>query len=211
MNPYSYPKTRHSRTQFPRDYATYRAYKPYLQKEFGARCVYCRQPDGPKGYASFGVDHYRPKTLFPERERLYTNLFYSCSTCNTRKGPYWPSDADLAKLFIPNPCDHAMFEHLRYKEATVISRSPAGEVAIAVLDLNAPTVVQYRETMLHLIELQEADIAKLRGMADKLKARKVSGAISEADYISRLQRIDNELAKGTAALGMLDGTIPAQP
>lgn len=102
-----------------------------------------------------------------------------------------------------------MFEHLRYVEATVTGRSDAGKVAIELLDLNAPETVEYRETMIHLIELQEAEIGKLRSMIQKLDARKTAGAITEEQYIASRQKIDNHLAKATAALGLLDGTIPA--
>jgi hypothetical protein len=161
------------------------------------------------GYGSFGADHYRPKTIFPQHACSYPNLFYCCNSCNSRKGAYWPAEADLAKLFLPNPCDHVMFEHLRYKDATVTSRTKAGEVAVELLDLNAPSKVQYRENMLHLIELQEADIAKLKRMIDKLKARRASGVISESDHLSAVQRIDSALSRATAALGMLDGSIAA--
>ena len=62
---------------------------------------------GLKGDAFFGVEHYKPSSKFKSLECTYSNLYYSCNTCNSNKGNFWPSARQLIKnLFIPNPCDH---------------------------------------------------------------------------------------------------------
>ena len=60
-----------------------------------------------------------------------TVLFYACNCCNRRKGNYWPGDfEEIHEHFIPNPCDHVMFEHLRYNDAKVDEQSETGNFTI---------------------------------------------------------------------------------
>lgn len=163
MNPFLYPKSQHRRTQQPRSYSHYPSYKPFLRAEFERQCVYCRLPDGSKGQDAFGVDHYRPRSLFPTLENVYSNLFYACNCCNRRKGDFWPTpDKMRAGQFIPNPCDHVMFDHLRYQSVRVVTRSPAGERAEKILMFNDDESVQYREMVVGLIKLAEQQRDRLR-------------------------------------------------
>src|SRR5262249_19354003 len=154
LNPFLYPKSKHRRTQQPQSYSYYPSYKPFLRAEFGRQCVYCRLPDGLKGQDSFGVDHYRPKSLFPDLQATYSNLFYACNCCNRRKGRFWPTpDETGAGEFIPNPCDHVMFDHLRFQSSRIITRSLAGKRAEKTLMLNDDESVRYRELILDMIAL----------------------------------------------------------
>jgi hypothetical protein len=153
MNPFRYPENRHSRSQKPDSFSDYRRYKPYLRTEFGRQCVYCRMPDGAQGKAAFGVDHYRPASRFPDLLCTYANLFYSCNVCNRLKRDFWPDEQKWTNgLFLPNPCDHLMSEHLQYTGASVLPASRAGELAIDLLLLNDESVIGYREFILRSIE-----------------------------------------------------------
>lgn len=107
--PFVYHSVRRTRTEAPRAYSNYKLYKPFLRVEFGRTCVYCRLPDGVKGKASFGVDHYKPRRLFPQLACDYANLFYACNGCNSAKGPFWPTHESIQRgYYIPNPCDHVI-------------------------------------------------------------------------------------------------------
>ena len=128
-----------------------------------SQCVYCRLPDGLKGEADFGVDHYRPQSKFPELATTYANLFYACNCCNRRKGAFWPTDAQWkAHQFIPNPCEHVMFDHLRYRATRVETRSPAGALAERVLMFNDERSVEYRELVLQVITALEEKERRLQ-------------------------------------------------
>lgn len=81
-----FPKERQKRGQDPGPFADYRSYKPYLQKLFRNKCVYCRVADGIKGSEGFGVDHYLPRSKYPHLGVTWSNLFYACNVCNTWKG-----------------------------------------------------------------------------------------------------------------------------
>lgn len=114
-----------------------------------------------KGYESFGVDHYRPRKLFLHLATTYSNLFYSCNGCNARKGDFWPTASQMDKEFIPNPCDHVMFEHLQYKGAVVIVKTPAGRLAEKIIDFNDPVSVEYRQFVLDTIAHMERNRQEL--------------------------------------------------
>jgi hypothetical protein len=169
LNPFLYSKTRHRRKLQPASYASYRRYKPYLRQEFSSQCVYCRLPDGIKGADAFGVDHYRPQSKFPEFATVYANLFYACNSCNRRKGTFWPTDEQWqASEFIPNPCDHVMFDHLRYRSARIETRSPAGRLTERTLMLNDDESVSYREFMLRTIVTLEEKQRRLQETIKKI-------------------------------------------
>lgn len=194
MNPFVYPKSKHTRTLNPGPFSSYTRYKPFLREEFERKCVYCRMPDTMPGKRTFGADHYRPKKHFPQLVATYTNLFYCCSACNSRKGSYWPSNPQaLAARFIPNPCDHEMFRHLRFKRSMVETKSLAGEFTEEHLDLNDPEAVAYRNLILDTIDAYVASKAKLQSMATKIQAKVTNGIIPSADAAPELLEIDSKL------------------
>lgn len=144
MSLFFYQKTKHKRKLSPGPFTTYKPYKKHLRIEFDSTCVYCRMPDSLSEWRSYAVEHYRPQNKFPELATEYSNLFYSCLNCNSRKGYYWPDENQmLAGRFIPNPCDHVMYQHLRAQpEGSVKPYSFAGEWTIDLLSLNSPEQIK---------------------------------------------------------------------
>lgn len=64
----------------------YRGYKKFLVKDFKSRCGYTDCFDfwfgGP---SNFQIDHFKPKSKYPNLETDYNNLVYSCSYVNRAK------------------------------------------------------------------------------------------------------------------------------
>lgn len=161
--PFLYPRERHRRRLSPEQYKRYQTYKKHLRQEFAKQCVYCRMPDGTRGSEAFGVDHYKPQGLFPQLVVDYDNLFYACNACNSRKGDYWPSPDESARgVFVPNPCDHKMASHVRYKAGRVEGRSVAGKWLIDLVQLNDKQLVRYRVAMLATIKTLKEKIGAIR-------------------------------------------------
>jgi len=191
---YAFPQSRHRRTQTPAPFVNYRSYKPALRVEFERKCVYCREADGLKGDDNFGVDHYRPKGLFPHLATVYENLFYSCNVCNRRKSWFWPSAAHLeAKQFIPNPCDHVMSAHLRFHGVTVLARTAAGQFTRDLLDLNEERVLYFRWFRLRVIG---EEVREERRLVADIRAlqRRLARSQSEETTLRLNNQIDRFMA-----------------
>lgn len=76
-----------------RDMAEARDYKKYeeeLREDFGEICGYCGKSERvtKKG---FEIDHFVPQDIDPTKRNDYTNLVYSCFTCNRKKSNKWPT------------------------------------------------------------------------------------------------------------------------
>lgn len=84
-------------------YSDYKSFKPYLAKDFNNRCGYCDSHDkffG--GLKNFQIDHFKPHSIsiFAQLKQEYTNLVYSCQSCNRAKSNKWKD----VNGFI-DPCD----------------------------------------------------------------------------------------------------------
>lgn len=69
----------------------YKKYVAHLRKDFKFICGYCGKPE----YATtkgFEPDHFVPKRIDADRVLDYTNLVYSCFTCNRKKLGKWPTE-----------------------------------------------------------------------------------------------------------------------
>lgn len=196
---YKYPKGRHKRTQAPPAFSKYKDFRPYLVAEFSNTCVYCRTPDVIPGSRSFAVEHYLPKRHFRSLETQYTNLFLACHTCNGRKGQYFPQTA--SDLFIPNPCDHVMFDHLRYDGSTAKSHSVNGQFAIERLLLNDSQNVQKREIVATLAVAVQEKRDEFRQMVVHLEKLALRGNKSAAAKLPLASRKADMLAAAVDRFG----------
>ena len=62
----------------------WREFHDELQRRFGSLCGYCECSC--KGE----VDHFRPKSRFPESVYEWSNWIFACHDCNQAKGDKWP-------------------------------------------------------------------------------------------------------------------------
>lgn len=209
LNPFLYPKSPHRRRVQPPSYSFYARYKPFLKQEFMSRCVYCRLPDGLKGEDNFGVDHYRPQSKFPELTTTYTNLFYACNCCNRRKGNFWPTEAQWqTRQFIPNPCEHVMFDHLRYRGVRVETRTPAGALAERVLILNDEDSVGYREFVLGVIAALEGKKRRLQETLQSIDRLLTAHPEQVTQLTAERESVAKDLATLQRHLYRVTGTEP---
>lgn len=198
---FAYPKAKHKRRLTPPQFNDYTKYKPYLSDEFNARCVYCRALEVVKGVEAFGVDHYRPKKRFSSLETKYENLFYACNRCNSWKGTFWPSSAEVAAgCIIPNPCDHVMFEHLRYRSGHVDAMSAPGHWTIGCLDLNDPQAIKARAAFAVALDALESKLIVAKKTRDTArKMAKAASAVDKPRLESLLSQAEENVAKLQAA------------
>ena len=189
MDLFRYPKVRHIRKLLPPSWKSYHLYKPILQQEFRSSCVYCRLPDASKGIDSFGVDHYRPKSKFPHLVAEYLNLFYACNCCNRNKADFWPDSIQMNDgHFIPNPCEHIMFDHLRYDGVIVSANSVTGTFAIDLLDLNDDASIEYRQMLLDIVNSLKEKYERIRYTISRIDRQiRVTKSRKEKNNLKRLK------------------------
>ena len=97
-------------------FKTYRPYKPFLRDDFKKKCGYSNCSDFWFGGAStFHIDHFKPKSKFPELEIAYSNLVYCCSYVNILK-----TNDDEEYL---DPCDTDYNQHFeRDSEGNILPK-----------------------------------------------------------------------------------------
>lgn len=117
----------------------YKAYRPYLQSDFGGRCGYC-DIDEKIQMIPFHIDHFAPLKYFEELAADYLNLVYACPSCNRAKWDHWPMDKakpshDGNRGFI-DPCEKEYDDHLeRREDGTIVAKTKLGVYILRRLKL----------------------------------------------------------------------------
>jgi uncharacterized protein (TIGR02646 family) len=114
--------------------------KATLVNMFHGKCAYCESKITHVDYGH--IEHYRPKSRFPDLTFEWTNLLFACCICNgaEHKGDRFPEETDNGPLV--NPCDDEPAEHLHFqydpesKLASVYGLTPRGETTEKLLGLN---------------------------------------------------------------------------
>jgi hypothetical protein len=178
------------------------AYKPHLRLVFRAKCCYCRMPDGLKGYEGFGIDHYLPKSRFPHLQDLWSNLFYACNVCNAWKGEWVPTSG----LFLPNPCDHWMADHLQYQGSDVETYTPQGDWLVELLHLGDTDRRELRDLLLSALgRFLEARCELLADLAAFEAGCEDAARVGEADLQAAIRETVEELDKVERLIERLTG------
>jgi hypothetical protein len=144
-----------TRRQTPPSFANYRKYKPFLRTDFLWRCCYCGISERHwGGQAHFAVDHFRPKSIFPDLEIVYSNLYYACDSCNRYKRDTFPSAADttLGRRFF-DACADLSRDHFRLvPTGDLTPLSPCGDYSIRAIRLNRRLLIEIRRERKELVE-----------------------------------------------------------
>ena len=127
---------------------SHRDHKADLQTDFVKRCGYCNSPDTWK-IAYYEIDHFIP---FKRNKKVfltikaptdYSNLVYSCRSCNNAKRNKWPTN-DENVCYVNNegfidPCDDDYLNHFERKNTGEINYKTAlGEWMYYALKLHKP-------------------------------------------------------------------------
>jgi len=196
-----YPRKRHIRSPDPGPFRNYHRYKWLLRREFRRKCVYCREADGLKGDEAFGVDHYLARSNTGEAEAAaWENLFYACNVCNGWKG----ASVSTPELFLPNPCDHVMAEHLQYRDDDVETYSPHGAWLADLLHLSSQSRRERRRFILSALKLHLIAYNELTETLVLIAAR-LTSEDSDPDLLREYQQTLEELEKVADAIARLTG------
>jgi uncharacterized protein (TIGR02646 family) len=100
-----------------------------FQKSFG-KCCYSDIKLGEES-KYMEIDHFLPKSIYPDLAVEWDNLNPSCKTCNAAKGDHDPGKAHIVNPFRDDPKEYLYFKDFRY-----YGNNEAGKNTIRVLGLN---------------------------------------------------------------------------
>jgi hypothetical protein len=101
------------------------------------------------GFENFEIDHFRPRSLFPESSGDYYNLYYSCHPCNRIKHDKWPPSALESKGigFVDLCSDDFDMHYEETLDGLWLGRTMSAKYTIDALRLNRPHLVQLRRLL----------------------------------------------------------------
>ncbi len=131
------------------DYS-FKKYKNDLFQEFDGKCCYC----GVKAFSPQMVDieHFKPKSLYPDLANDISNLLIACRECNISKGAAFPLDENGEALLI-NPREEKFSEHIKVDENGYLEGlTERGSTMISTLRLNRDSLIEQR--ILKMIDME---------------------------------------------------------
>ncbi|MEP3112830.1 HNH endonuclease [Nisaea sp.] len=120
---------------------TYQSYRADLKRDFHGACGYCGDEDVRVDAVVFHIDHFAPKSRFPDLAVSYGNLVYACRYCNLSKSDHWiGNDAgvhnDGNRGFV-DPCAEDYEQHLeRLASGRIVGKTELGRYILGRLKLN---------------------------------------------------------------------------
>ena len=99
----------------------------------GERCMWC------SGSESSQVEHYRPKSEFPNAAMSWTNFLWSCGLCNQHKGSRFPPQTEPGGQLV-NPLEDNVWDFFYIDQFGHLS--PRWDVAANGLDPRAAKTVE---------------------------------------------------------------------
>ncbi|MCX4247542.1 HNH endonuclease [Paraliomyxa miuraensis] len=95
------------------------------------RCMYCEDNEGTD------VEHFRPKSTYPEKTFSWPNYLLACSHCNSNhKRARFPLIDGEPALLDPSVDEPSLHLRLRPADGKYMAIGPKGEASIEVFDLN---------------------------------------------------------------------------
>ncbi len=77
-----------------------------------AKCIYCESYVDVTCYSN--IEHYHPKSLYPEETFSWDNLFVGCTMCNTPKNDFDTLNKPFIHPVKDDPEDYLTFDELNY-------------------------------------------------------------------------------------------------
>mgnify|MGYP003633982413 CR=1 FL=1 len=187
------PKRRNITT----DVSTYGDHRTDLKIDFKDRCGYCNDIDNWR-FIWFEIDHFIPKKrnkvqfLTIKTETDYSNLVYSCRSCNNAKRNKWPTNIES----IPNqnnegfidPCDDEYKKQFdRNPNGRILFKNDLGEWMYNAMKLYKPQhEIIWNIEQLHILIKELRELVVKMPNENKLKDRLILSYNEYDDYIQKL-------------------------
>ena len=132
----------------------WRDFREALEQRFFGLCAYCEESCG--GH----IDHFRPKSRFPELVYEWTNWLFACPECNQAKGDKWPEQGYVdpcAELDSDRPENFFDFDtrmgYIRPRAGLSASQREMALRMIEDIKLNESHHVDHRLTLIELLRI----------------------------------------------------------
>lgn len=147
----------------------WRDFQPALSDVFFSLCAYC------EAVCKGEVDHFRPKSRFPELVYRWSNWVLACHTCNQNKQEKWPPGGYV------NPC-------ARSAQARPEAHLDFDTKTAEVLSRRNGTAAQQRRSLATIRDLGLNDYHHLKARTQWLKA--VEFALAAPEIADEAQRTE---------------------
>ena len=109
----------------------WRRYHDDLERVFQGLCAYCEESTRGE------VEHFRPKSQFPDLVYCWSNWLFSCYECNRAKGSKWPAGGyvDPCAVYISDRPEH----HFQFDTLTGFIR-PHGSLSPSIREKAQRTI-----------------------------------------------------------------------
>lgn len=131
----------------------YAAIRLLVRKDFDACCAYCLMDElYGGGEENYEIDHFRPKSRFPELKDDFYNLYYACHPCNHIKRDKWPSEALQGRgVYLVDLCKNDFEDHFReIANGAWEGNTTSGSYTIDILRLNRRHLLEVRQLVKEL-------------------------------------------------------------
>ena len=175
----------------------YNDWKQQISDDCFNQCVYCSIHENPwGGIDHYHIDHFKPKSKFPDLTNIITNLYYSCPICNRFKSDDWPCEPnDLNVPCYPNPCEYNYTDLYELDSETfnLVGKHVASKYLINRLFLNrAQLIYERRETYLNnKADILIAEIKRTIEHIDDIKIHKLANKLflSTTEHLLKRRKI----------------------
>lgn len=120
--------------------------KSALESETHNKCMYCESKISDVTYAH--IEHYKPKSKYPQETFEWNNLGLACPICNTNKNDIFDETCPIVNPYKDNPNDH--FISLG---TMICHKDKRGEITEKLLELNRPHLMESRMERINAVRL----------------------------------------------------------
>lgn len=136
----------------------YTAFRPHVRQDFEYRCAYCLLEElWAGGEENFELDHFRPRSRFPDRTDDFYNLYYACHPCNHLKADRWPTpELEQGGICLVDLCQDDFEAHfLPQADGTWAPLTPSAAYTIDAMRLNRTHLATLRALLAELLISRE--------------------------------------------------------
>lgn len=188
----------------PPEYGTYEKYRDYMRKSTNYSCAYCTTSESEAPGATFNIEHFRPRTFFPQLATKCENLRYSCPRCNSYKGNLWISQATGCSRNCEK-CTHRVCEENIDRFIDPVKEDPSKAIFLGTDNrLYAYTNSKPADYTIKYLRLNRAQLIKLRHVRRFMDSwlsdlqRKREKAVNVLDEIRSTQLGFSNVQKGSS-------------